>query len=181
MEQFFKKMGWTSIITSLGFSILGLIIAYNPNTTFQIISYILGGILIAYGIIKMVEYLKLNGQNSFYGSELSYGVIAVLLGIVVIVCSDMIETLLRILVGIWIVYSGIMRLGVSIRLQRFNSDNKIWVAVLLIALAMLLCGIYIVASPGAVMMTIGIIMIFYGIMDIIEEIIFMKNVKEITK
>lgn len=179
MEQFFKKMGWTSIITSLGFSILGLIIAYHPNTTFQVISYILGGILIAYGVVKIIEYLKMKDQNSFYGSELSYGVIAVLLGIVVIVCSDMIETLLRILVGIWIVYSGIMRLGVAIRLQRFNADNKIWVAVLLIALAMLLCGIYIIASPGAVMMTIGIIMVFYGMMDIIEEIIFMKNVKDI--
>lgn len=179
MEQFLKKMGWTSIITSLGFSILGLIIAYNPNTTFQIISYILGGILIAYGVVKIIEYLKMKDASTLYNNELSYGVIAVLLGIVVIICSGMIEILLRILVGIWIVYSGIMRFGIAIKLQKFNSDNKIWVPVLFISITMLLSGIYIIASPGAVIMTIGIIMVVYGIMDIIEEIIFMRNVKDI--
>lgn len=40
-------------------------------------------------------------------------------------------------------------------------------------------GLYIIAVPGTVMMTIGIIMVIYGIMDIIEEVIFMKNVKDI--
>ena len=179
MEQFFKKIGWTSIVTSLGFAILGIIIAYNPNTTFQIISYVLGAILIAYGVLKVIEYFKMKDVNSLYSSELSFGIIAALFGIVVIVCSDMIETMIRILIGIWIVYSGVMRLGLAIRLQKFDSDNRIWVPVLFIALAMLLCGIYIIASPGAVMMTIGIIMVVYAVMDIIEEIIFMKNVKDI--
>ena len=108
-----------------------------------------------------------------------YGIIACLLGIVVIVCSGMIEAILRILIGIWIVYSGAMRLGLAMKLQKLDADNKIWVPVLLIALAMLICGLYIIAVPGTVMMTIGIIMVIYGIMDIIEEIIFMKNVKDI--
>lgn len=179
MEQFFKKIGWTSIITSLAFTVLGIIIAYNPNTTFQIISYILGAILIAYGILKVIEYFKVKGSYDLYNYELVYGIIACLLGIVVIVCSGMIEALLRILIGIWIVYSGAMRLGLAMKLQKLDTDNKIWVPVLLIALAMLICGLYIIAVPGTVIMTIGIIMVIYGIMDIIEEVIFMKNVKDI--
>lgn len=179
MEQFFKKIGWTSIITSLAFTVLGIIIAYNPNTTFQIISYILGAILIAYGVLKVIEYFKVKGSYDLYNYELVYGIIACLLGIVVIVCSGMIEAILRILIGIWIVYSGAMRLGLAMKLQKLDADNKIWVPVLLIALAMLICGLYIIAVPGTVMMTIGIIMVIYGIMDIIEEVIFMKNVKDI--
>ena len=180
MEQFFKKIGWTSIITSLAFTVLGIIIAYNPNTTFQIISYVLGAILIAYGILKIIEYFKVKGSYDLYNYELVYGIIACLLGIVVIVCSGMIEALLRILIGIWIVYSGAMRLGLAMKLQKLDTDNKIWVPVLLIALAMLICGLYIIAVPGTVMMKIGIIMVIYGIMDIIEEVIFMKNVKDIV-
>lgn len=179
MEQFFKKIGWTSIITSLAFTVLGIIIAYNPNTTFQIISYVLGAILIAYGVLKVIEYFKVKGSYDLYNYELVYGIIACLLGIVVIVCSGMIEAILRILIGIWIVYSGAMRLGLAMKLQKLDADNKIWVPVLLIALAMLICGLYIIAVPGTVMMTIGIIMVIYGIMDIIEEVIFMKNVKDI--
>ena len=90
MQQFLKKIDWTSIITSLAFAILGLIVAYNPNTTFQIISNVLGAILIAYGVIKILEYFKFKDVNSLYSSELSFGIIAVLLGLVVIVCCDMI-------------------------------------------------------------------------------------------
>ena len=179
MEQLFKKIGWTFIITSLCFAILGLVIAYNPNTTFQIISYVLGGILIAYGVIKILEYLKMKDVNNFYSTELSFGVIAVLFGIVIIVASDIIEAMIRIIIGIWIVYSAIMRLGVAIKLQKFNSDNKIWVPVFIIALIMLLCGIYIITVSGTVIMTIGIIMFVYAVMDIIEEFIFMKNIKDI--
>lgn len=179
MEQFLKKIGWTSIITSLAFTLLGIIIAYNPNTTFQIVSYVLGSIIIAYGVLKIIEYFKVKGSYDLYNYELVYGIIACLLGIVVIVCSGMIETILRILIGIWIVYSGAMRLGLAMKLQKLDADNKIWVPVLLIALAILICGLYIIAVPGTVMMTIGIIMVIYGIMDIIEEVIFMKNVKDI--
>lgn len=177
MEQFFKKMCLTSIITSFGFGVLGLVIAYNPNTTFQVISYVLAGILIAYGVIKILEYFKMKDINSVYSAGLSFGVIAVLFGIVVIVCSDMIETMIRVLIGIWIVYSGIMRLGVAIKIHNFNLDNRIWIPVLFIALVMILCGIYIIASPGVVMMTIGINIVIYAVMDIIEEVIFMKNMK----
>ena len=179
MEQILKKMGWASIITSLAFAIIGLIIAYNPNTTFKVISYLIGGIFIIFGIIKIFEYFKTKGSYDLYNYELVYGIIAILLGLVIIFCNEMIETLLRIMVGVWIVYSGAMRLGLAMKLQKLDADNKIWVPVLVIALAMLICGLYIIAVPGTVMMTIGIIMVIYGIMDIIEEVIFMKNVKDI--
>lgn len=179
MEQFLKKIGWTSIITSLGFAILGLVVSYNPNTTFKVISNVLGAILIAYGVIKILEFLKMKNMNSLYSTELSFGIIATLFGIVVIVCSDMIEAMIRVVIGIWIVYSGYMRLGLAIKLQKFDAENKIWIPGLIIAIAMLICGLYIITSPGAIIMTIGIIMVAYAVMDIIEEVIFMKNIKDI--
>ena len=86
--------------------------------------------------------------------------------------------MIRILIGIWIVYSGCMRLGLAIKLQKFDSDSRIWIPGLIIAIAMLICGLYIITSQGAIMMTIGIIMVAYAVMDIIEEVIFMKNIKK---
>ena len=60
-----------------------------------------------------------------------------------------------------------------------ESDNKVWLVVLLISLAILFCGIYVLANPGTVVMTVGIIMVVYAVMDIIEEIIFIKKVKNL--
>lgn len=181
MEQILKKMGWASIITSLAFAIIGLIIAYNPNTTFKVISYLIGDIFIIFGIIKIFEYFKTKGSYDLYNYELVYGIIAILLGLVVIFCNEMIETLLRIMVGVWIVYSGAMRLGLALKLQKIDTENKIWVAVLLIAIAILICGLFIIANPGTLIATMGILMVVYAVMDIIEEIIFIKNVKEINE
>lgn len=181
MEQILKKMGWTSIVTSLAFAIIGLIIAYNPDTTFKIISYVIGGLFIAFGVLKILEYFKTKGSYDLYNYELVYGIIAALLGIIFIVGHEIIETMLRILVGVWIIYSGAMRLGLALKLQKIDSDSKIWVVVLLIALAILFCGIFIIANPGTLMATIGIIMVIYAVMDIVEEVIFIKNVKNINK
>ena len=44
---------------------------------------------------------------------------------------------------------------------------------------MFLCGLYVIVNSGAIVVTIGTIMIIYSVIDIIENIIFMKNIKEI--
>ena len=181
MEQFLKKMGWASIVTSIAFAIIGLIMVYNPDTTFKVISYLIGGFFIIFGIIKIIEYFKTKGSYDLYNYELVYGIIATLLGLIVMICHGTIEAVLRILIGIWILYSGAMRLGLSLKIQKLNSDQKIWIVGLIISLIILFCGIYIIVNPGTIIVTIGIIMISYAIMDIIEEVIFIKNVKEIEK
>lgn len=179
MDQFLRKMGWTSILTSCIFAILGLIIAYNPNTIFQFITYVIGAIFIAMGVIKMIEYFKAKGSYDLYNYELVYGIIAILLGLVVIVCSNLIEAFLRIAIGIWILYSGAMRLGLSFKLQKLEANKVAWITVLVISIIMILFGLYIITVPGAIVSTIGILMVSYAVMDIIEEVIFMENVKNI--
>lgn len=181
MEQFLKKMGWTSLITSIVFVILGFVIAYHPDTTFQVISYVLGAVFIGIGVLKIFSYFMNKGSYDLYNYELVYGIISCLLGIVVIVASNMIETLLRVLIGFWIVYSGAIRLGLALKLQKVEVNTKVWVSVLLMALVMLFCGIYIIAVPGIIVKTIGVLMIIYGIIDIIEEILVRANAKALVK
>lgn len=179
MENFIKKMGWTSILTSIVFAILGFIIYYNPNTTFTVITYIIGAIFIVMGIPRIVSYFKTKANFEAYNYDLVYGIIAILLGIVVIVCSNFIEAFLRIAIGVWILYSGVIRIGAAIRLQNINASKYAWITMLAIAIVMIIFGLYIVAVPGSVVATIGILMVIYSVMDIIEELIFMQNVKNL--
>ena len=44
---------------------------------------------------------------------------------------------------------------------------------------MFACGQYVIKNSNAIIVSIGIIMIVYAVIDIIENIIFMKNVNEI--
>lgn len=179
MEKFLKKTGWESIIASVIFAIIGILFICNPEGTFKFATTVLGIIFIIGGGIKVVNYFANKGSFDFYNYELIYGLVAIIIGIVVIAYSSALETIFRLIIGIWIIYSGIMRLALASKLKAVNTES--WKAVLAIAVLMIICGLYITFNSGAVIMTIGIIMLIYAIMDLVEGFIFVKNVDKVFK
>lgn len=177
MEEFLKKTGWTSIITSVVIAIIGIIIILNPMTTMNIIAYTLGGIFIVFGIIKLVNYYIAKGTYDFYNYEIVYGVLAIIIGLITIFYSNTISTIFRIIIGIWIIYSGLMRLGLVLKLKELQVSE--WKYALIIALLILICGAYVLIKAETIGIAIGISVLIYAIMDIIEGIIFLRNVDSI--
>ena len=106
-----------------------------------------------------------------------FGIIAIILGIVTIVYSSQILAMFRIIIGLWITYSAIIRINLALKLKNINSN--VWVHSLAIALIMLVCGIYILFNTAAIIVTIGVAILAYSILDIIESIIFLNNVNKI--
>lgn len=177
IEKIFKKSGWISIIESLIFAILGAILIWKPEGTVKFIAYILGTIFIVIGIYKIINYVSSKGRYDFYNYDLIYGLMAVIIGIVTIVYSGTIGSIFRIIIGIWIIYSSFIRMSLSVKLKNLNLN--IWIYSLIFAMIMFICGLYITMNSGAVIITIGVMMIVSSVIDIIEDIIFMKNVKDI--
>lgn len=178
LEKFLKKTGWNSLISSIIFAILGIILIVNPEGTVKLISGILGTMFIIIGLYKLATYFANRKDNNFYDLNLSYGIIAVILGIVTIVYTREIGSIFRILIGIWIIYSAITRMNLSVRLKAI--DSKAWIYSLIIALAMFICGLYIIFTANAIIVTIGTIILIYSILDIIESILFLNNVSELS-
>ena len=135
MEKFLKKAGWTSIITSLVLAFIGLVMIYNPQTTMQFISTVLGIFFIVLGVIKLINYFVMKGNSSLFNNDIALGIISILIGLVVIVYSSTIENIFRIMIGIWIIYSGFTRLTLSFKLK--NVNEKIWAFVLLLSILMI--------------------------------------------
>lgn len=177
MERFLKKTGWTSVITSIVFAIIGIILITNPDSIVKIVSYILGGIFIVIGIIKIIGYFSSKGSSDFYNYNLIYGTIAIVLGIITMIYSSAIGTMFRIMIGIWIIYSGLIRLGFALKLRKGQISS--WIAVLVLAMCMLVFGMYIVFNTNAVMVTIGIVILAYAISDLIESLIFVRNIDKV--
>ena len=177
MENFLKKAGWTSILTSIILAILGLIMISNPDTTMQFISTILGIIFIVIGIIKIANYFISRGNSTLFANDISWGLVAVILGLVTIVYSSTIESIFRIMIGIWIIYSGFTRFSLSFKLKEVN--DKVWAFMLVLAVLMVIGGLYVTFYPGALIVTLGVIILIYAVMDLIEGFIFMKNMKNL--
>ena len=53
MKNFLKKSGWIDILVSIIFAIIGIFMIAKADLAIKIISYILGGMFIAIGIISI--------------------------------------------------------------------------------------------------------------------------------
>lgn len=182
MEYFkdlLKKSGWTAIVESLVFVVLGIILVSRPETVMSIIAYVIGAIFIAAGVIKIINYIQSNGSSDLYNYELIYGIMAAVIGLVVIIYRSTIDQIFGIIIGIWIIYSSVVRFSSSLKLK--SVSGNVWMYSVIISVIMFVCGLYIALSSGAVSAVatvVGAIMIVYGILDIIENLIFINNVKK---
>lgn len=173
MEKFLKKSGWTDIIVSLLFILFGTMLIARPESIMSIVSVLLGAICMAMGVLKGIDYFASGKRDNYL---LAISIVAVITGIVIMFCADIILSIFRILIAIWIIYSGIMNLQTTIVWKDYKS--RLWLLTLLLAIAMILGGIYILVNNGAMLQIVGGIIVTYGIIDIVESAIFIKKIDD---
>ncbi len=170
-KKFLKKSGWTDIIISLIFILFGIMLISRPEAIVSVISILLGAIFIVMGVLKIIDYYS-NGKQDNYLIAIS--VVMILIGIIIMFCADIILSAFRILIAIWIIYSGILNLQTTIVWKDYKS--RLWLLTLLLSIATIGVGIYILVNTGAILQTIGVAILIYGIVNIIESFIFIKKV-----
>ena len=170
-KKFLKKSGWTDIIVSLIFVIFGIMLISRPEAIASVISILLGAIFIVMGVLKVIDYYS-NGKQDNY--LIAIATVMILVGIIIMFCADIILSVFRILIAIWIIYSGIMNLQTAIVWKDYKS--RLWFVTLLLAIVTIIVGVYILVNTGAILQTIGVAILAYGLVDIIESFIFIKKV-----
>lgn len=177
MKKVLKKEGWISIISAVLFLILGIIIVNHPDTIVATVSYIFGGFLVVAGIVKVIAYFIEKGNLDFENYDFVYGIIIAVVGITFIAHLSVLESIFSLLVAIWLIYEALVRFTSAMKLKKY--DVKVWWIVLVSSLLMLFAGIYILAVPNIIVVTVGAFMIAYAILDIIDGIIFVANVNKL--
>jgi len=172
-----KKQTINNLIISVIFLLLGFMLAFKPDFTLDVIISVIGGILIAFGVLKIINHI--NSKKDIVGVNLDLfsGIMGVVLGIAIIVFGKTVITIFRIIIGIWIIYNAALKFELASMLKK--SKSNVWTYVCIIALIMLICGMYITFNSNAIISTIGVVMIIYSIMDLVENIIALRNMKNI--
>lgn len=180
LKKLLTKTGWISLVESIVFAIIGIVLIQNPEGSVKVISCILGIIFILIGVYKIIVHLAEKETGNLYDYSVVFGLMAIVIGIIMMAFSRTISTLFGIIIGIWIIYSAILRASTSIRLKELG-DSKIWIFSLILSTIMLICGIYVVVNASKIAAAIGVFVLIYSIIDIIENVIFLKNVNETSK
>lgn len=177
MSKFFKS----SILGSLALVILGILLIFQSEATIISISYTIGGILVAIGVLAILKYLKNSKSQINSGLDIVYGVVTVILGVIVISNPAAIASIIPFVVGFIIIINSARKLQYSIELK--NNENELWKSTMIIAFITTICGVVLVINPfkGVVFITkiVGILITLYSVLDIISTITIKNTLKEI--
>lgn len=176
VEKFLKRSNWTDIVISIIFVLFGALLIAKPEETVGAISIILGILFIAMGVLKLVEYYTSDTKEDWL---LTIALITVIVGIIILFASDAILSVFRVILGLWIIATGIMDLQTTLIWKEVKSPY--WTVAVLLSMLMILAGIVILINQNIVFTTMGVIIVVYGILDIIDRIIFMKKINDYIK
>ena len=174
LKNCFKQNCKVSITESLIVAMLGVILIIAKEEIIKIISTILGVVFIFVGIYKIINYFLTRQKGDFYDFDSIYGVCACIIGLITLVYRPEVVLLLRIIIALWIIFTAFVRMTLSIKLK--DLDMSAWTYSLIFSIIMFGCGLFILLNEGAVVTLLGITMIIFSVIDIIEDLIFMKNI-----
>lgn len=173
-----NKLFWMMIVFSLLSLIAGVLLVWFPNVSLNVISYIIAGIMLLFGIILVTDYKA----RIFYTQFITLGVIFLILGSILLLHNNIIQILIPIIIGTYIIVNEIVNMQIALKLMKYS--NSMILAFILSLLACV-CGVLMIVYPSdsAVALTLymGIVLIVYSISVLTNMIIFKKHVNDIKK
>ena len=167
-----------SVIYSIIFFILGAIIFTKPEVIILFISYVIGWIFAIICLFKCIKnYLDIKKDNSISSKEMIAGILLIIIGLVFILLAGVIEALVRLVIGGWILFTGINRLINSLTIP---NKNKKFIVRLIISILLIGVGLYTILESNLAFKTIGIVLMVYSFLEILGYIFNKKDYLEET-
>ena len=157
-----------SLVSAIIFFVIGALLFTNPNKFIAIVSYSIGAILILIGIYKIIKnYYNTKQDSSTPATDLTVGIVLVIAGILFLMLANTIGVALQYVCGGWMLFSGINKIINSFQMNR--KDNNFVVSLIISAL-IIAAGLYTILKSNLAFEIVGIIMMVYSVLEIIEFI-----------
>lgn len=177
----FKSMYKTSIIFSIILICIGAFLLINPETTLVAISYFVGIVLMIWGLVPIIKFFLNKESQNYLEFSFIIGIFSLIFGIIVMIRPTIIGSIIPLLLGVWMIINGGIKLYYAVVLNKQSSS----VASIIISSIILVCGLTLVCNPfgGAVVLTklVGISLIIYSALDLLECFNLNKTYKNIKK
>lgn len=183
MDKLMKKFFRSSLISSIILIALGILLIFQSEATIITISYIIGGILVALGVVAGIKFIKNTNIAQKSELDLVYGIVCVILGVLVIKNPEAIASIIPVILGISIIISSANKLQYAFELRA--NANKLWKTTMIISIISTLCGIVLLFNPFKAVTyftkVVGIFIVIYSILDMISTYTIKRNVKLFQK
>lgn len=182
MEKIMKKFFRSSLITAILLIALGILLICQSEATIITISYVLGGVIIALGVLAAIKFFQ-NIKQHKGELDLVYGIISVVLGIIIIKNPEAIASIMPMVLGVCIIISSSSKLQYAFELKANN--NNLWKTTMVISIISTVCGLVLLFNPFKAIAyftkIVGIFIIIYAILDLVSTYTIRRNVKLFQK
>ena len=183
-QSIYNKLKQSWIFSAIVTIVLGLILVLFPATALTSVSYVLGGLAIAMGVIRTVRYFKQDHTYPFlFQSDLVVGLLSVGFGIFMVSQPDTVMSLLPLIFGMLLVGCGIG--GILRAVDAKKAGFASWGLLLGLAIVSIVLGGLIMSNPFSAMETaviiIGASLIYQGVTDIATTLIVGKRIDQWKK
>ena len=179
MRENYKKTFYITLLLTIFFILLSILILYYPKALITTIYYTLGIITGILGIIGIIKFLlKRDDKLSKYG--IVYGPIFIIVAVLLIIFKEQLSKSLPVLIGLFMIFYSIYDMKYILDLK--TDENKNYKILILVMSISILLGIILIISPFknifAYTESIGIMLFFYGILKITSIYLIKINKKE---
>jgi len=129
------------------------------------------------GIYKVINFFAMHSKTDFYNNDLLYGVIALVFGVLIVVLYERLQEVLGIIIGVWIIYSALVRMNTSIKMHA--AGLREWFYVFLFSAVMLALGIYAIVNFSILPATLGWVLLASAIVSMIDDTLFMRRLHDV--
>ena len=178
--NFTKEVKWQNLIGNAIYIILGIVLLVFPEATATTFCYVIGIAAIVIGVFTILIYLFREVQKNYYRNDFVLGSMEILLGAVVLYKAELVVSLIPYILGILIVFSGILKLQTTIDIRRMRVGTELLFFIL--SMVGIVWGIVMILDPFRAFMEdqifalkllfifIGIGLLFSGISDTIATL-----------
>lgn len=159
--------------------ICGLVLLLMPELTLVTITNVIGIFIIVIGAFFLVAYF-MRKELASGNNDLIKGLVIICVGLFICIKSELVVSILPVVLGIGVVLSGILKLQHAFDLKRMGFDT--WVRIGLTAAINIFIGLIVILNPFStvawLMRLVGVGFIFSGVTDLITTIYVSKKASE---
>ena len=173
----------TFIIASIAYIVLGVFMVAKNEVVADGINVVFGIIMLIYGVINVISFFlnKDDEENLFL--ELAMGVIAVGLGIFALIWGEKTTEILFYAIGAVIVVDSVVNIkrAFNLKTMGFPRWNYFLIAALIGLLLGILCILFYNFWAKAIVIFIGIALVYEGLSSLIIIFLDSRTRKKVTK
>ncbi len=178
MEKNFDSIIDYSLILTILFFIIGIVLIFFPQVTMTSISHVMSFCFITLGAI-LVFY---SSKEILFMNFLSFGVLQIIIGFIMLVYPNILTTLVPICIGVWMILKSTVDFKYSLLLKK--GKVKEWFYVSIMSILSIICGIMLIVKTeiGAFspMVVLGLFLTANCLSAILDVYIFKDNARTLV-